>query len=294
LLRDSGAPPDVVQVVEGDRTTAQQLASHELVDAVTLTGSEAAGYDLQGICAHRSIPFQAELGGNNAALVWNDIDLERAAREIAWGAYGFAGQRCTATRRVVVGHRRFDTLWGAIATAASRLVWDDPINPATDVGPVIDTAKRDEHDDQVRRAAADACVHRLERLFAGRAAEPWSRAGAYAQPVLVACDDMAHPLVQEESMAPVIVVQRATDFEEGLAAVNGVRHGLAAALFSDDPELQRRFLADARAGILRLNASTAGADVTLPFGGWKASGIGPPEHGVADRMFYTRLQAVYP
>ena len=94
-------------------------------------------------------------------------------------------------------------------------------------------------------------------------------------------------------MGPVLVVQPADDFEHALALCNGVRHGLVASLFSDDPILQRRFLDEAQAGIIKFNASTAGADAALPFGGWKASGIGPPEHGEADRMFYTRQQSVY-
>jgi acyl-CoA reductase-like NAD-dependent aldehyde dehydrogenase len=89
------------------------------------------------------------------------------------------------------------------------------------------------------------------------------------------------------------VVQRADDFEHALALCNGVRHGLVASLFSHTRELQQRFLEEAKAGILKFNASTAGVDVSLPFGGWKASGIGPPEHSEGDRLFYTHTQAVY-
>ncbi len=91
----------------------------------------------------------------------------------------------------------------------------------------------------------------------------------------------------------VLVVQRAGEFAQALALANGVRQGLAAALFSDRKELQERFREEAQAGIVKINASTAGVDVALPFGGWKASGIGPPEHGEGDRLFYTRMQAVY-
>jgi aldehyde dehydrogenase (NAD+) len=74
---------------------------------------------------------------------------------------------------------------------------------------------------------------------------------------------------------------------------NGVRHGLVAALFSHSSGLQEQFLAEAQAGMLKLNTATAGVDVSLPFGGWKMSGLGPPEHGAGDRLFYTRMQAVY-
>ena len=94
-------------------------------------------------------------------------------------------------------------------------------------------------------------------------------------------------------MSPLLVVQRAENFEQALKLCNGVRHGLVAALFSDATELQEKFLAEAQAGMLKLNSATAGVDVSLPFGGWKMSGLGPPEHGEGDRLFYTRMQAVY-
>jgi acyl-CoA reductase-like NAD-dependent aldehyde dehydrogenase len=94
-------------------------------------------------------------------------------------------------------------------------------------------------------------------------------------------------------MSPLLVVQRAENFAQALALCNGVRHGLVAALFSNSKSLQKKFLAEAQAGMLKLNSSTAGADVSLPFGGWKMSGLGPPEHGEGDRLFYTRMQAVY-
>ncbi len=94
-------------------------------------------------------------------------------------------------------------------------------------------------------------------------------------------------------MAPLLVVEPAADFEHALALCNGVRQGLAAALFTNDKVLQAEFLERADAGMLKVNAATAGVDVTLPFGGWKESGLGPPEHGIGDALFYTHLQAVY-
>jgi acyl-CoA reductase-like NAD-dependent aldehyde dehydrogenase len=108
----------------------------------------------------------------------------------------------------------------------------------------------------------------------------------------VRCDEPGHPIVQEETMGPVLVVQVAENFDHALALCNGVRHGLVASLFSDAPELRDRFLLEARAGVIKFNEATAGVDARLPFGGWKASGVGPPEHGEADRLFFTRLQTV--
>jgi acyl-CoA reductase-like NAD-dependent aldehyde dehydrogenase/nicotinamidase-related amidase len=293
LLHEAGVPPEVVALLPGDHMTAQRLAASDHVQAVTFTGSIHAGYAIQEICARRTVPLQAELGGNNAAIVWDDADLPRAADQIAQAAFGFAGQRCTANRRAIVHASRFGAFLRDLNTAAERLVWGDPLEQNTDIGPVINTAKQAEHHALVAQAQADGSAYRIEWLHASHANDAWTKQGAYAQPVIACCDQPNHALVQEETMSPLLVVQRADDFEHALTLCNGVRHGLVAALFSGSSELQKRFLAEAQAGILKLNLATAGADASLPFGGWKASGIGPPEHGKGDRLFYTRMQAVY-
>jgi alpha-ketoglutaric semialdehyde dehydrogenase len=293
LLRSVGAPIAAVRLLTGDHTTAQRLAADERVDAVTFTGSAAGGYAMQEICARRFVPLQAELSGNNAAILWDDADFARAAMQIARGAFGFAGQRCTANRRVVVSRARYETALRELALAAEKLRWGDPSETATDLGPVIDAAKRDEHAARVRAAEDSGAAHRVVRLFEGKAHESWVQAGAFARPAIVCCDRPEHSLVQEETMGPLLVVQRAEDFDHALQLCNGVRHGLVAALFSCAPDLQRAFLAGARAGVLKLNSATAGVAASLPFGGWKSSGIGPPEHGEGDRLFYTRMQSVY-
>jgi acyl-CoA reductase-like NAD-dependent aldehyde dehydrogenase len=293
LIHAAGLPPDAVRLVSGDHRVAQELAASDEVNAVTLTGSSAGGFALAEICARRVIPFQAELSGNNAAIVWDDADLDFAAAQVAWGAFAFAGQRCTANRRVIVPIGLLENILPRLQSAAARLPWGDPLDETTEIGPVIQVAKRDELVSLVARAQADGSAQQVILPHETRSAEAWVQRGAYAQPVIVCCEQPEHALVQEETMSPLLVVQPARDFGHALALCNGVRHGLAAALFSPSLEHQRHFLDEVQAGILKLNSTTAGVDVTLPFGGWKASGVGPPEHGEADRFFYTRLQAVY-
>ena len=293
LLREAGVPAGAVRLVTGDHTTAQRLVADENVEAVTLTSSAQAGFAIQEICARRFLPLQAELSGNNAAIVWDDADLKQAAREIALGAFGFAGQRCTANRRVIVPEKYFEKFWRGLKTAAEQLHWGDPLKKSTDIGPVIHAGKRAEQNELLAAAQKSGAARRLEFLFSAHARKSWTKAGAYVQPVMVACDEPGHALVQEETMSPLLVVQRAKNFPHALKLLNGVRHGLVAALYSHSAARQKQFLAEARAGMLKLNSSTAGADVSLPFGGWKMSGLGPPEHGAGDRLFYTRMQAVY-
>lgn len=293
LLHESGAPANVVQLVTGDHNTAQRIAADENINAVTLTGSVLAGYAIQEICSRRIVPLQAELSGNNAAIVWDDAGFSHAAAQVAWGAFAFAGQRCTANRRVIIHASCYEDFLRELEIAASRLTWGDPLATSTEIGPVINTEKRDELAGLVATTEASGAAHRVVRLHEDHAKQSWVRAGAYAQPVIACCDMAEHALVQEETMSPLLVVQRAEDFDHALALCNGVRQGLVSALFSNSSDLRQRFLEQAQAGVLKFNESTAGVDVALPFGGWKASGLGPPEHGEGDRLFYAHMQAVY-
>jgi len=293
LMRDSGVPEDVVRVVTGDHTTARRLADDANIDAVTLTGSIRAGYAIQEICSRRMLPIQGELSGNNAAIVWDYADIRHAAAEAAWGGLAFAGQRCTANRRVIVHSSMLERFVGELETAANQLVCNDPLNRGTDIGPVISAAKRAEIEEIVEAMHTGNQAHRVIRTHGANAEQTWFKKGAYVRPAIICCAEPGHVVVQEETMGPLLVVQQADDFDEAMDLCNDVRHGLAASLFSDNEGLRRRFLEEAQAGVLKLNSSTAGVDSTLPFGGWKQSGIGPPEHGEGDLIFYTQIQTVY-
>jgi len=293
LFHECGVPADALRLVTGDHTVAQGVAADPRVSAVTLTGSLAAGHAVQELCARRIVPVQMELSGNNAAIVWRDADFAAAAEQVAWGAFAFGGQRCTANRRAIVHAADFEKFLAHVETAAARLPWGDPINPATEIGPLIHRGKCAELESLITLALRDGVASPVIYPHARHANETWVKSGAYAQPVIVGCDLPGHVLVQEETMSPLLVVQPAEDFDHALELCNGVRHGLLASLFSSAPELQQKFLKEARAGVLKFNSATAGVDVSLPFGGWKASGLGPPEHGAGDIHFYTRMQAVY-
>lgn len=294
VLAAVGVPDGAVEILTGDHTVAQRLAMNRRVDAVTFTGATLGGYAMQEICGRRMVPLQAELGGNNAAIVWEDADLDEAATQIVSGAFGFAGQRCTANRRAIVAEGVYEPFLAKLTTATARMAWGDPLDEVTEIGPLISASHRDRlmHtlDRASKRAAVRVVIAPHECMPMDRV---WEQAGAYMSPRIVYCEDPADVVVQEEMMGPVLVMQRAGDFDQAMVLCNGVRQGLAAALFSGRKDLQDRFRDEVRAGIVKINASTAGVEVALPFGGWKASGIGPPEHGEGDRLFYTRMQAMY-
>ena len=285
--RDARLPDGVVTLVPGDRRAAAAVMSDPGVDAVSVSGSSAAGWAAQEICARRRIALQAQLGGNNAAIVWEGADLSRTASLLVQGAFAFAGQRCTANRRAVVQDGLIDPLLELLSAAATTLPWGDPFDPATRVGPLVSEEARD----RVAAALAGAAAGGA-RLVTPHTLAP-TRPGAWYPPTIVVGAAHESAIVQEETFGPVLVLERASSFDEALRLANGVRQGLVAALFAGPGAWREAFQRAAEAGVLKWNSSTADADADAPFGGWKASGLGPPEHGPGDVEFFSKLQAIY-
>ena len=285
--RDVRLPDAVLALVPGDRRAALAVMSDPGVDAVSVSGSSSAGWAAQEVCARRRIPLQAELGGNNAAIVWQGADFSRAAALLAQGAFSFAGQRCTANRRVIVHRSLSSDLVERLAAAAATLAWGDPLDPSTRIGPLVSEEARERVAAAVEGAAAAGARLLLPHSLAPRGP------GAWYPPTIVLGAPHDSPIVQEETFGPILVVETAADFDEAMRLANGVRQGLVAALFSGPGPWREAFRDAAAAGVLKWNASTADADADAPFGGWKASGLGPPEHGPGDIEFYSRLQAIY-
>jgi acyl-CoA reductase-like NAD-dependent aldehyde dehydrogenase/nicotinamidase-related amidase len=288
LLARAGLPDGVVSPVFGGEEAARAIFREPLVAAVSLTGSVATGRVAAALCAEAPKPLQAELGGNNAAIVLRDAELPATARELALAAFGFAGQRCTAIRRFVVERAvapRFEAL---LADAVRALRVGEPDDPVTQVGPLISADKRDRLLAAVRAAVAEGA-----RGVAGGEVPAGLGHGAWLAPTLLADADPASAIVQEESFGPVGVLQVAEDLEHALVLANGVPQGLLMTVHTRDAEARARVRDRAQAGMLKLGAGPLAIHPAAPFVGWKASGLGPPEHGAWDREFYARAQALY-
>ncbi len=288
----TGLPDDLLRIVHGDHRSGEALAAHPGVDGVTITGSMQAGLALQLIAGRRFVPFQGELGGNNAAVVMPGADLDHAAKLIAHGAFGSAGQRCTANRRAIVHAECVDGFMEHVCEATRSMRVGDPHDPRTQVGPVISEAAGARIDDAITRARDDGLTV-LTPHAADLDPTQLSEYGHFVVPAIIRADDPTHEIVRTETFGPVLVVQVARDLDHAIELCNGVPQGLASAIFTNCDEQWRTFMAGAASGLVKRNQSTAGADASAPFGGWGTSGIGPAEHGPADVEFYTRRRAVY-
>ncbi len=287
-LQGAGFPGDLVSLVFGEADTARRLIAHPSIDAVSLTGATETGRRAAALCAQHGKPLQAELGGNNAAIVLADCAVEEEAAGLALAAFAFAGQRCTATRRIIVERSLAGRFSEALVAAVARLRVGDPEDADTQVGPMVSP----EHRTRVLAALEDA-IGAGARVLCGAKPPHGLEHGCYLLPTLVAELGLGAPLVQEETFGPVAVILLAEDLDDAIRLANGVPQGLVASLCTRDAGARRHFASSIEAGILKLAPGALAVHPEAPFGGWKASGIGPPEHGDWDREFYARPQAVY-
>jgi acyl-CoA reductase-like NAD-dependent aldehyde dehydrogenase/nicotinamidase-related amidase len=272
-----------VALVTGDGATGQAVLDHS--DLVSFTGSVAVGRLIAAEAVRRFIPVQAELGGSNAAIVDSTADLGAAAEDLASAMFSFAGQRCTAIRRVIVLADAYDVFVERLTAAVTALRVGDPLQAATQVGPVLG---------KDRQQALLAVAGGHGRLLAGGnipSGTPGN--GCWVAPTLLADLPPGHPLLAREIFGPLAAIIRVPDLPSAIAAHNATDMGLLGALFSQDEQSRAQFLEEAQAGILSLNRARPPFAAEGPFTGWKASGYGPPEHGRWNRDLYTRAQAIY-
>ena len=284
----AGFPAGVLNLVFGDARTAGELIDAPGIDRVALTGSIAAGRAAAARCALRGIPLQGELGGNNGLIVLEDADLEQQMPSLAAAAFSFAGQRCTAIRRFIVAQGRMAEFERRLAQATQALCIGEPGMEATDIGPLISRASLE----RVGRGCEVAHASGARVVCGGRRVAAFEQ-GTWYEPTLLSAVAPASAIAQSETFGPLAVLLPAADLGEGLAILNGARQGLLAGLLSADPLAHERFAREAQAGILKLLSGPLSVHPAAPFGGWKASGLGPPEHGQWDKEFYARPQAIY-
>jgi aldehyde dehydrogenase (NAD+) len=276
-------PEGVLRIVPGDAEVGRRLASGGGVDAVSFTGSVAVGREVTRAAAQAGIPAQAEMGGQNPAIVLDDADVDAAARIIAGAAMGYAGQKCTATRRVIaVGDAA--AVGEALAAAVRSLAVGDPASAHTIVGPVITEAARDRI-----RAAVDR-ARSAGGAIADGGATPDD--GWFVSPTVVTGLGPDEELTQQEVFGPVVAVLQARDVDDAVRIANGTAYGLVAAVYTRDLGLALDVADRVDVGMVRINGPTTGVDFHAPFGGEKDSSVGPREQGRAAREFYTSTSTI--
>ncbi len=286
-LAAAGLPAGVLSVVTGyNREISPVLLGHEELDAVTFTGSTEVGTMLRGALATRNVRLQAEMGGKNASVVLADADLELAADTVAAATFAQAGQRCTATSRLIVESPAAPALLDLLRQRAGGYVLGPGLDPATTMGPLAMAAHRDEvlaHIDRARAEGAGIVAG------GGKPAAEALKYGCYVEPTIVTVGP-GLSLWRDEVFGPVLAVTPADGFDEAVGLANDSGYGLSAALFTTSLRAAYEFTDRAEAGQVSVNLPTSGWDVHHPFGGFRDSGSPFKEQGSPGLRFYTRIK----
>ncbi|MFY1703688.1 aldehyde dehydrogenase family protein [Micromonospora sp. WMMA1923] len=282
IITAAGLPPGVFNLVMGaGGEVGDELLTSTGVDGISFTGSTGTGAQVAHQClTHGNKRFQLEMGGKNPLVVLDDAELAVAVRCALDGSFFSSGQRCTASSRLIVQAGIHDRFVAALAEATDALRVGDPLDPTSQLGPVVSPGQLAQNLDYVRVGLAEGA-----RVVAGGAHRPDE--GQFMRPTLFAGARNDMRLAREEIFGPVACVIRVDDLDEAIDVANDTPYGLSAGIVTGSLSAAERFKRDARAGIVSVNLPTAGTELHLPFGGTGASNHGPREQGGYARDFYS-------
>ena len=266
LFRESGCPDGVFQTLLIDLAQVPAVLADRRVAAVTLTGSERAGRDVASRAGQALKKTVLELGGSDPFIVMPSADLSEAVATAVRSRTINNGQSCIAAKRFIIHEAVADAFLGRFVSAMAALRVGDPLDPATDVGPLARADLLETLEAQVATTVAGGA-----RVLTGGARA--DRPGYYYQPTVLTGIPRDSPAYADELFGPVASVFRVPDLDAAIALANDTRFGLGASIWTRDPSEEARFVESIEAGQAFVNALVA-SDPRVPFGGVKNSGYG--------------------
>ncbi len=291
IFEKAGFPPGVVNLVHGiGEEAGKSLVEHPDVSLVSFTGSSQTGSIVGEICGRLHKRVCLEMGGKNAQIVMEDADLELALDGAVWGAFGTAGQRCTATSRLIL-HRDIKAKFTEMLKArASKLRLGAGYDTNTEIGPII-------NDKQLQQVRIYIDIARSEGasilIGGGIASEGTLKEGYFFQPTILDNVTPNMRVAREEIFGPVVALIEVNSLEQAIDILNDTNYGLSSSIYTRDVNRAFTAMRDIEAGITYINGPTIGAEVHLPFGGVKQTGNGHREAGSAAIDTFTEWKTVY-
>jgi len=289
IFEEAGLPPGVLNFVTGSGSAVgNAIVESPRVRAISFTGGVPAGREIYQKAAKFLKSVELELGGKNPQIVMPDANLDLALEGVLFGAFGTAGQRCTATSRLILHQDIYDKFLGMLVDRVEKFKVGNPLDPETDMGPVVDQAAGEGIMSYIEIGKGEATLRfGGERLTGGLYDQ-----GFYIQPTIFETEHGTR-ISCEEIFGPVLSVIKVGSYEEAVEVANDVEYGLSSSIYTRDVNLAFRAIDDLVTGITYINAPTIGAEVHLPFGGTKNTGNGGREAGTAAIDEFTEIKTVF-
>jgi aldehyde dehydrogenase (NAD+) len=257
-------------------------------DAVSFTGSTPTGRMIVKMAAPSMTKVQLELGGKNPFIVLDDADLDVAVEAAAQGTWGQTGQRCTGSERIIVTKGIHDAFVERLVKRVSSFKVGHALDADSQIGPV---ATRPQYDKNLA-FIAKARNSGAELAIGGGPVDVWTR-GFYLAPTLFVGTDNRMELNREETFGPIAGVIKVEDFDEAIAVARDCELALSSGIATTSLKNAERFRRESSAGLVMINAPTAGLEYHVPFGGRAPSGYGGREQGTASAEFFTEMKTTY-
>ncbi|QNK55887.1 alpha-ketoglutaric semialdehyde dehydrogenase GucD [Paenibacillus sp. PAMC21692] len=290
-FHEAGLPSGVLNLVIGSgREIGQGLAEHPDVQGITFTGSNGTGKAVGQAAFARGAKYQLEMGGKNPIIVAADADLDLAIDATISGGFKSSGQKCTATSRVIVVKDIYDSFRDKLLEKAATLRVGNGLSESTWLGPCANEKQYQTVLDYIRTGVEEGATLALGGT---KPEEEELRNGYYVTPAVFENVTSRMAIAQEEIFGPVLALIKANDLADAIELANDVPYGLSASLYTKDIASALAFIQDMDAGLVRINAETAGVELQAPFGGMKASSSHTREQGQAAIEFYTSIKTVF-
>ena len=281
----AGAPEGVYSVVTADRDVSDYLIRKPEIDKVSFTGSTAAGLHIAAVCGSRMARVTTELGGKSAAIVLDDAKIEKVVAGIMPNLVGLCGQQCAAFSRILVPAARKAEVVEAMAAAMRAVAVGDPFDPATQMGPLVTRNQQGRVFGYIEKGKAEGA-----RLVTGGSRPGHLPRGWFIEPTLFADASNDMTIAREEIFGPVGTVIAYQDEEQAIAIANDTNYGLSGGVFTESPDRAYALARRIRTGNFGYNGRVI--DYTMPYGGFKQSGIGR-EGGIEGLDAFTEVKAVF-
>ncbi|GAA0496552.1 aldehyde dehydrogenase family protein [Salinibacillus aidingensis] len=288
---EAGFPSGVVNLVTGQGSViGQGLAEHPDINGITFTGSNTVGKQIGQSALARGAKYQLEMGGKNPVIVSADADLDLAVDATISGAFRSTGQKCTATSRVIVQSDVYDEFKKRLLAKTKDITIGNGLNDGIWMGPSANEKQLNTVLSYIQKGKEEGATLLLggERLTG----EDYDN-GYYVEPTIFDHVNSDMTIAQEEIFGPVIALIKVDSMEEGVHVANDVEYGLSASIFTTNIQQMLSFIEEMDAGLVRINAESAGVELQAPFGGMKQSSSHSREQGQAAIEFFTSIKTVF-